>query len=109
MEIYADVIFFVNFIFSYVLLYILGKFVNTVKIKKLRLAVAAVIGGISSAIIFCIEMPMWISYVLRCVAMFLMITTAYFETEKHTKSDVMVCNARRYNDVCYDNSCIAYG
>ena len=51
MEIYADVIFFVNFIFSYVLLYILGKFVNTVKIKKLRLAVAAVIGGISSAII----------------------------------------------------------
>ena len=49
MEIYADVIFFVNFIFSYVLLYILGKFVNTVKIKKLRLAVAAVIGGISSA------------------------------------------------------------
>ena len=47
MEIYADVIFFVNFIFSYVLLYILGKFVNTVKIKKLRLAVAAVIGGIS--------------------------------------------------------------
>ena len=41
MEIYADVIFFVNFIFSYVLLYILGKFVNTVKIKKLRLAVAA--------------------------------------------------------------------
>ena len=61
MEIYADVIFFVNFIFSYVLLYILGKFVNTVKIKKLRLAVAAVIGGISSAIIFCIEMPKWIS------------------------------------------------
>ena len=49
MEIYADVIFFVNFIFSYVLLYILGKFVNTVKIKKLRLAVAAVIGGISCA------------------------------------------------------------
>ena len=48
MEIYADVIFFVNFIFSYVLLYILGKFVNTVKIKKLRLAVAAVIGGIGS-------------------------------------------------------------
>lgn len=46
MEIYADVIFFVNFIFSYVLLYILGKFVNTMKIKKLRLAVAAVIGGI---------------------------------------------------------------
>ena len=41
MEIYADVIFFVNFIFSYVLLYILGKFVNTVKIKKLRLAVSA--------------------------------------------------------------------
>lgn len=41
MEIYADVIFFVNFIFSYVLLYILGKFVNTMKIKKLRLAVAA--------------------------------------------------------------------
>ena len=36
MEIYADVIFFVNFIFSYVLLYILGKFVNTMKIKKLR-------------------------------------------------------------------------
>ena len=55
MEIYADVIFFVNFIFSYVLLYILGKFVNTVKIKKLRLAVAAVIGGISSTVIFCIE------------------------------------------------------
>ena len=34
MEIYADVIFLVNFIFSYVLLYILGKFVNTVKIKS---------------------------------------------------------------------------
>ena len=89
MEIYADVIFFVNFIFSYVLLYILGKFVNTVKIKKLRLAVAAVIGGISSAIIFCIEMPMWISYVLRCVAMFLMITTAYFEKRKNILNQML--------------------
>ena len=91
MEIYADVIFFVNFIFSYVLLYILGKFVNTVKIKKLRLAVAAVIGGISSAIIFCIEMPMWISYVLRCVAMFLMITTAYFEKPKQMMTTTTRC------------------
>ena len=89
MEIYADVIFFVNFIFSYVLLYILGKFVNTVKIKKLRLAVAAVIGGISSAIIFCIEMPMWISYVLRCVAMFVMITTAYFEKRKNILNQML--------------------
>lgn len=89
MEIYADVIFFVNFIFSYVLLYILGKFVNTMKIKKLRLAVAAVIGGISSAIIFCIEMPMWISYVLRCVAMFLMITTAYFEKRKNILNQML--------------------
>lgn len=34
MEIYADVIFFVNFIFSYVLLYILGKFVNINENKK---------------------------------------------------------------------------
>ena len=89
MEIYADVIFFVNFIFSYVLLYILGKFVNTMKIKKLRLAVAAVIGGISSAIIFCIEMPMWISYVLRCVAMFVMITTAYFEKRKNILNQML--------------------
>ena len=75
MEIYADVIFLVNFIFSYVLLYILGKFVNTVKIKKLRLAVAAVIGGISSAIIFCIEMPMWMLWfvMLGGIMMFVMI------------------------------------
>lgn len=89
MEIYADVIFFVNFIFSYVLLYILGKTVNKVKIKKIRIAAASVIGGVFSTIIFCIEMPMWISYIARATAIFLMIAIAYFEKRKNILNQIL--------------------
>lgn len=89
MEIYADVIFFVNFIFSYVLLYILGKFVNTVKIKKLRFSRC---GGESrnkfgDYILY--RNADVVSYVLRCVAMFLMITTAYFEKRKNILNQML--------------------
>lgn len=89
MEIYADVIFFVNFVFSYVLLYILGRAVNRVKIRKIRIALASVIGGVSSVIIFCIEMPMWISYIARTVAVFFIIVIAYFEKRRNILNQIL--------------------
>lgn len=82
MVIYADEIFIINFISAYIMLYILGKVINKVRIRKKRIIAAALLGAALAAIIFCAEMPMWIAYMIRIGSVFLMIFTAFFELRK---------------------------
>ncbi len=82
MVIYADVIFAVNFVSAYIMLYIIGKAVNKVKIRKKRIAAAALEGGASAAIIFCAEISAAAAYILRAASVFLMVFTAFFELRK---------------------------
>lgn len=82
MVIYADVIFFVNFISTYIILYVIGRIVNTVQVRKRRIVIAALIGGVFAAVMFCNEFSVWISCLLRVASVFLMLAIAFFTQKK---------------------------
>lgn len=77
MVIYADVIFFVNFIFSYMLLYVLGKVIYKEKAKIIRLVLSSTIGGISACIIFCLDLNVYAVHLSRLVSVAIMLLVAY--------------------------------
>ncbi|MGN0107647.1 MAG: sigma-E processing peptidase SpoIIGA [Hominilimicola sp.] len=79
MVIYADVIFIINFISAYIMLYILGKVINKLRIKKKRLFLASVLGAVSATAVFCIETPAALSWIIRTLSIFLMIFISFFE------------------------------
>ncbi|MDY3971346.1 MAG: sigma-E processing peptidase SpoIIGA [Clostridia bacterium] len=89
MVVYADVIFLINFISAYIMLYILGKAINKVRIRKKRLFLASVLGAAGAAVIFCVEMPTALSYLTRILAVFLMIFTAFFEQRKQLLNQIL--------------------
>lgn len=82
MTVYADVIFLINSISSFVMLYILGKIINNFKIVKKRIIVSSIFGGICAAALFCVEMPLYLAYLLRVLSVFLMIFTAFFDVKR---------------------------
>lgn len=86
MVIYADIIFFINFISSYTMLYILGRFINVVKIKKIRLIAAAFVGGISA---LCVVANYPTQLVIRIISTFLMILISYFELRKRILQQIL--------------------
>lgn len=89
MVVYADVIFLINFISAYIMLYILGKAINKVRIRKKRLFLASVLGAAGAAVVFCVEMPTALSYLTRILAVFLMIFTAFFEQKKQLLNQML--------------------
>ena len=89
MVVYADVIFLINFISAYIMLYILGKAINKVRIRKKRLFLASVLGAAGAAVVFCVEMPTALSYLTRILAAFLMIFTAFFEQRKQLLNQIL--------------------
>lgn len=89
MVVYADVIFLINFISAYIMLYILGKAINKVRIRKKRLFLASVLGAAGAAVVFCVEMPTALSYLTRILAVFLMIFTAFFEQRKQLLNQML--------------------
>ena len=89
MVVYADVIFLINFISAYIMLYILGKAINKVRIRKKRLFLASALGAAGAAVVFCVEMPTALSYLTRILAAFLMIFTAFFEQRKQLLNQIL--------------------
>lgn len=82
MVIYADVLFFINLIFNYMTLIILGKFMK-LYIKQLRIIISGAIGAIGTVIIFCLDAPgAALKYILAAV----MILCAYGYHGKRTLS-----------------------
>ncbi len=79
MVVYADTVFIINFVSAYIMLYILGLFINKTSPKKKRLLFAAAVGGIMATAVFCIEMHVIFAYALRLITVFLMLLTAFFE------------------------------
>lgn len=84
MEIYADEMFFVNFVFSYMLLYVLGRCICKVKISKKRLVLASTFGGVMSVVIFTIELSLYVSVFVRVITALMMIILAYFQRGQKT-------------------------
>lgn len=77
MVVYADVIFLINFISAYIMLYILGKAINKVRIRKKDCFLRQFSVRQAQPFIFCVEMPTALSYLMRILAVFLMIFTAF--------------------------------
>lgn len=82
MVVYADVIFAVNFVSAYAILYILGRVVNKEKPLKRRLGAASAWAGLSAAALFCIEIPAWTSYMIRFLSVIMMVAIAYFTPKR---------------------------
>ena len=89
MVIYADVIFIINFISAYIMLYILGKVINKVRIRKKRLFLASLLGAASAAAVFCIEISDVLSWIIRILSVFLMILISFFEQRKQLANQLL--------------------
>lgn len=89
MVIYADVLFIVNFISAYTMLYLLGKFIVKSKIKIWRLCIASAVGGIAAVIIFSREIPLALSYTIRAVSAVIMVFTAFYEQKRQLLSQII--------------------
>lgn len=73
MVIYADEMFFINFIFNYLALFILGKSMKLC-IKKIRLLAAAAAGALCAVALFCLNTDLMI---VKAGLAFIMIICAY--------------------------------
>jgi len=82
MVIYADIIFFINSISAYVMLYILGKVINNFRIRKIRILLSSLFGGLTATVIFCVDIPLYMAYTLRILSVFIMIAIAFYETKR---------------------------
>ncbi len=82
MVIYPDVIFLVNFISVYVMLYILGRAVYSISPSKIRLSIASVVGGMSAAVVFCVKMSVFPAYFIRIASIVLMSAAAFYNGKR---------------------------
>lgn len=89
MVIYADVIFFINLISSYVQLYILARTVYKTKPKKIRLLAASAVGSVAATVIFCTEMqPIWF-WIVRILSVFAMVVIALYDKGRRVAEQIM--------------------
>ena len=89
MIIYADVLFIINFITSYIILFILGKIIIKVKIKKIRLAISSVVGGVAAVVVFSLELPVLVMQIIRVVSSFFMVFTSFYEKKRAVLSNFL--------------------
>lgn len=82
MVIYADVIFVINFVSIYIMLYILGKIINRIKLKTIRLILSSAFGAISAVMIFSIEISALYVYAIRILSIFIILLIAFFDLRK---------------------------
>jgi len=75
-KVYLDLILLTNFILDFVLLWSVGKFA-CLKIRPLRLCLAAIIGAVYSLSIFLPQLPVLLAFLVKQVCAFLMILTAF--------------------------------
>lgn len=75
MIVYVDVLITINFIVDYLLLLISGKLCST-RLNRLRIAFAALVGGISSLILFLPPLPPWINIVLKLLISAVLVSIA---------------------------------
>ena len=89
MVIYADEIFLINFVASYILLYALGTCINKMRIRKKRLIFASIINGIASVVIFTTEMTLYMSHLLRLLSVFAVTTISFFELRRQILKQII--------------------
>lgn len=82
MVIYADELFLINLVSAYIMLYILGRVINKSAVRKRRLFLAAIIGALGAAVIFCLPTKNPYAWILRILSVFAMIFTAFFDVRK---------------------------
>ena len=79
MVVYADVLFLINFISAYALLYLLGKFIVKTKLKKWRLLFASGLGAVAAVVQFSLQSALPLEYLLRISTAVIMVFIAFYE------------------------------
>lgn len=82
MIVYADVLFFINFISSYVMLYLIGKLIVKSKPKKWRLIIASAVGGMAAVVIFSRGIPVYVTYLIRASSAVIMVFISFYEQKQ---------------------------
>ena len=83
MIVYADVLFLINFISSYVMLRLVERLVLKRHVRMIRIILAAAVGGIASVIIFCANLPPVLLAVIKTLSAVIMVFTAFFTRNGH--------------------------
>ena len=89
MVVYADILFIVNFVSSYIMLALIGKIIVKSKMKIWRLCLASAVGGVAAVVIFSREIPLLISYTLRALSAIIMVFTAFYEQKRQILNQII--------------------
>ncbi len=81
MVIYADELFLINFVSAYIMLYILARSVFRMKIKKKRILLASLLAGLAAVLIFCTDMPLYLTYAVQLISVFIVVTAAFYRRD----------------------------
>ena len=89
MIVYADVLFLINFIASYVMLRLIERLILKRHAQTVRVILAAAVGGIASVIIFCVSLPPVILVTVKTLSAVIMVFTAFFIPNGHVLRTVL--------------------
>ena len=89
MIVYADVLFLINFISSYIILRLAERLILKRRVRAVRIILAAAVGGITSVIIFCMDMPPVILAAVKTLSAVIMVFTAFFTRNGHVLRTVL--------------------
>ena len=89
MVVYADVLFLINFISAYALLYLLGKFIVKTKLKKWRLLFASGLGAVAAVVQFSLQSALPLEYLLRISTAVIMVFIAFYEQKRQILTHII--------------------
>lgn len=83
MIVYADVLFLINFISSYIMLRLIERLILKRRVKTVRMVIAAAVGGMASVVIFCAGLPDALLLPIRTLSAVIMVFAAFFTRGGH--------------------------
>ena len=89
MIVYADVLFLINFISSYIMLRLIERLILKRHLKPFRIIIAAAVGGIASVIVFCADIPSALLLPIKTLSAVIMVFTAFFTRGGHIPHTVL--------------------
>lgn len=89
MIVYADVLFLINFISSYIMLRLIERLILKRRVKPVRIVIAAAVGGVASVIVFCADIPSVLLLPIKTLSAVIMVFAAFFTRGGHILRTVL--------------------
>ena len=89
MIVYADVLFLINFVSSYIMLRLIERLILKRRVKTFRIIIAASVGGIASVAVFCADIPYALLLPIKTLSAVIMVFTAFFNRGGHILRTVL--------------------